>query len=158
MCLMSTTTFWFTSSVTRGVLILPGTPSKVPEVSNTSGTLPKGCYRPTVPILGRDQVTCQFNTDSVTPATMLLNVLDLGLYHTIIILVPLAVMTTLSNQLLGAILLAEMGDIRRCCHCRRCASVTAFVAGCSCRESVSVWHCLTNCPYKSFVFSAQYIV
>ena len=116
---MSTTTFWFTSSVTRGVLILPGTPSKVPEVSNTSGTLPKGCHRPTVPILGRDQVTCQFNTDSVTPATMLLKILDLGLYHTIIISVSLAVMPTLSNHFLGATLLAEVGDFRRC---RRCAS------------------------------------
>ncbi len=119
MCLMSTTTFGFTSSVTRGVLTLPGTSPRVPEVSNTSGTLTKGCHRPTVPILGRDQVTCQFNTDPITPATMLLKILDLGLYHTIIISVPLAVMSILSNQLLGALLLAE-ADNFRCCW--RCAS------------------------------------
>ncbi len=122
MCLMSTTTFWFTSSVTRGVLILPGTPSKVLEVSNTSWTLSKGCHRPTVPILGRDQVACQFNTGSVTPATMLLKTLDLGLYHTIIISVSLAVMPTLSNRFLGAIILTEMDDFRR----RRCCASTAF--------------------------------
>ena len=71
-----------------------------------------------VPNISRHQKS-QFNTDSVTPATMLLKTLDLGLYHTIIISVSLAVMSTLSNQLLGALLLAEVGDFR---CCRRCAS------------------------------------
>ena len=87
-------------------------PSRVPKVSNTLRTLSEGCHRPTIPILGRDRVSCQINTDSCTPASMLLNTLDLGLYYTIIISVSLAVMTTLSNQLLGATLLAEAGDIQ----------------------------------------------
>ena len=116
---MSTTTFQFTSSVTRGVLILPDSLYRVPKVSSILRTLSKGCHRPTVLIFGRGHVSCQINTDSCTPASMLLNILDLGLYYTIIILVSLAVMITLSNQLLGAILLAEVGDIRTADAARR---------------------------------------
>ena len=82
----------------KGGLGTPRHSESVPRFSNTPRIWAEGCHRPKEPILGCDDSTCQINTDTCTPATMLLKRLKFRLYSTIRISGSLAVGVTLTNR------------------------------------------------------------